>query len=176
MPEVIPPPVDPVKPTKCDHCGQKIQQAHKEMLTKHKLTILKAAAQYVMSTGVNDFRMRDMGDFTSNPSDYNNFSKLRFHGLITPVRDKATDRKIKGRWLITRNGWSFLRGELSIPKYVLVRNNAVQTKSDVLLSVKDVYYGSDVIQTTFEYFDDDGRPVGVRPLQPGANSKQGRLI
>jgi len=172
MPLVEAPAIEPTVKTKCDHCGQKIQQTHKEMLTKHKLTILKVAAQHVMSTGVNDFRMRDMGDFTTSPSDYNNFSKLRFHGLITPVKDKLSDRKIKGRWLITRNGWAFLRGELDIPKYVMVRNNSVQSRSDARISVRDVFYGSEVIQTTFEYFDDAGKPVGVRPLLPSANNKQ----
>lgn len=33
-----------------------------------------------------------------------------------------------------------------------------------------------VVQTSFEYFDDDGNPVGVRPNYPSSDSRQGRLI
>ncbi len=160
----------------CEHCGQTIQQAHKESMDKTRLLMLKAAADHVIQTGKNDFRKRDLGLEELGQSAYGNFGRIRYHGLITPIVDKNTGKRIKGRWLITRNGWGFLRGDRTIPKYVLVKNNSIQSYSTEQISVKDVYYGSETIQTTFEYFDDDGNPVGVRPVFPATKSAQMRLV
>jgi len=143
----------------CNHCGQEIKQAHKETLSKHKLTMLKAAARTVMETNVNDFSLHE----SSNITDYNNFQKLRYHGLAHHVRLQNGYVK-RGSWLITHNGWAFLRGELNLPKWVTVRNNRITDRSSELINVRDVYYGSEVVHTIFEYFDESGKPVGPRPI------------
>lgn len=146
---------------KCVHCGQVVIQAHKEVLNKMKLTMLQTAAQHVKETMRNDFKVYEFA-----PEDqfktYHNFQKLRYHGLITPVQENA--QRIRGRWLITRNGWAFLRGEVDLPKSVKVRNNKVVERDSKLINVRDVYRGSDVIATTFEYFE-DGEPIGYRPVR-----------
>ncbi len=69
----------------CSSCGQKIQESHKELLSRHKLTMLKRAASHVKSTMRNDFMVRDI----AGPEEfktYNSFQKLRYHGLVAPVR------------------------------------------------------------------------------------------
>lgn len=146
----------------CDHCGQPIQEAHKEAMDKTRLLMLKAAAQWVIDHNQNDFKKRDIGLEDMSISAYGNFGRLRYHALITPVQ--VNGNRVKGRWLITRQGWAFLRGEIEIPKFVLVRNNHIVLHSKQLVSVRDVYRGSEIMQTAFEYFDDEGYPVGVRPL------------
>jgi hypothetical protein len=146
----------------CNKCGQKIQTPHKEELNAMKLGLLRRAADHVMDTMVNDFRVRDF----AKPEEFkrfHNFQKLRYHGLVTPVRDRDTGQRIKGRWLITRNGWAFLRGDIGISKYVLVKNNSIVGYSDKQINVYAISHGLDAIQTTFEYFDDSGQPVGFRP-------------
>jgi hypothetical protein len=146
----------------CDKCGQRIQQAHKESMDKMKLLLLKAAAQHVIETGVNDFKKSDLNLQEIAQSAYGNFGKLRYHGLITPIRHN--DQRVKGRWLITRNGWAFLRGDINIPKFVKVRNNTIIEHSPVRISVRDVYYGSMAIETRFEYFHHEtGEMIGFRP-------------
>jgi len=158
---------------KCEHCGQEIKQAYKEVLSKHKLTMLQRAARYIMERRVNDY---DLHDMIHEHNDYTNFQKLRFHGLVHHVTDK-NGRKVRGHWLITRNGWAFLRGELQLPKFVLVKNNGVVTRSEETISVRDVYRGSEAIITMFEYFDDNGNMVGVRPNSaPNHNSQQTSLF
>jgi len=146
----------------CDHCGQEIKEAHKEVLNKMKLTMLQTAAAHVKQTMKNDFKVYEFAPEEQFKT-YNNFQKLRYHGLITPVRDNM-NRRIRGRWLITRNGWSFLRGELQMPSYVTVKNNRIDQHSAHLISVRDVYRGSEAITTTFEYFDEWGKPIGYRPV------------
>lgn len=148
----------------CDSCGQRIQETRKETLSKMKLTMLRAAADHVIATGKNDFRVRDF----SAPEDYklySNFHHLRFHGIIAKV--KKDGQVVPRHWLVTRNGWAFLRGELELPKYVLVRNNAIESRADRLVSLGDVWHGADNLVTNFEYFDHEtGEPIGWRPRFP----------
>jgi len=150
----------------CHSCGQPIKAAHKEILSKQKLTMLQTAARHVIATGVNDFKKRDVGDFANSPTAYNNFQKLRYHGLITQVKKDGV--KYRERWLITRNAWAFLRGELEMPKWVMIRNNHIDEnfpRCQELIGVKDVYRGSEAIVTTFEYFDHDtGAQIGFKPV------------
>lgn len=157
----------------CNHCGQRIQQAHKETMSRQKLTMLKAVAQHVIDTDSNDFKKSSVSTMQGNTA-YANFQKLRYHGLIAHVT--INGQRVRDRWLVTRNGWAFLRGELSLPKYVLVKNNHITTRSDLLISVRDVYYGSEAIQTTFEYFDDYGNKVGFAPVRRYIEDRQVRLV
>lgn len=157
--------------TICSHCHQKIRETHKEVLNKHKVLMLRDAAGLVKDTMVNDFAKSDLP--AQDHSAYGNFQKLRYHGLITPTRDD-TGNRIKGRWLITRNGWAFLRGELELPKFVLVRDNNVIERSPERIGIRQVYAGSTEVATAFEYFSEDGRPIGWKPA-PKPNYEQAML-
>ncbi len=136
--------------------------------------MLRRAADHVMRTMDNDFMVRDI----SEPEEYSmfhNFQKLRYHGLVTPVRDAAGGR-IKGQWLITRNGWAFLRGEIELSKYVLVSNNHIKDRSEEKVSLRNVNAGVLEITTRFEYFDDNNQPVGLRPAVPTPKPIQESLL
>ncbi len=56
--QVIPPPPEPMS-ERCSHCAQRIQLQRKELLNKHKATMLKRAAGHVMLTMKNDFKVSD---------------------------------------------------------------------------------------------------------------------
>lgn len=165
----------------CDHCGQRIPLTRKEMLNKHKVQMLKRAATYVKQQydageeNANDFMVRDF----TEPEDFkrfNFFSHLRLHGLVFKQTD-AAGNVLRGRWGITRNGWAFLKGQLQLPAYVLIKNNHIESRADLLVNFSDVWRGEDTMQTSFEYFDDDGKPVGVFPQAPAsADNNQGRLL
>lgn len=164
----------------CDHCGQRIPLTRKEMLNKHKVAMLKRAALHVIDKlnageeDANDFMVRDF----TEPEDFkrfNFFSHLRLHGLVFKQTD-AAGNVLRGRWGITRNGWAFLKGQLQLPAYVLIKNNHIESRADLLVNFSDVWRGEDTMQTSFEYFDDDGKPVGVFPSVPHNNDQQGRLL
>lgn len=153
----------------CRHCGSKIQQAHKEVLSKHKLDMLQMAAKHITQNKLpNDFHVKDAGeDFT----DYANFQKLRYHGLVHRVKD-SEGRYKRGHWFITPIGWQFLRGTREFPKYVLVRNNRIVEKSSEMIRVQDVYRSNPEVITHFEYFDDDGQYVGLKPDMVPSTDRQ----
>jgi len=139
--------------------GLAVKPIHKEVLNKKKVEMLKIAATHVIETMRNDFPLNEL---LGNTSFYNNFQKLRYHGLVHHVTVNGTRKR--GHWLITRNGWAFLRGELDLPAYVLVQGNRVFSRSDRRVFLKDVWAGSGNMATSFEYFDEYGKPVGFRPV------------
>ncbi len=172
MPQIELPAIE-IMSNRCTHCGQRIRLQRKEMLNTAKVRMLKRAAEHVMSTMKNDFMTKD---FTSNDEYklYSNFQHLRYHGLIAHVKVNGT--KLRKHWLITKNGWAFLRGDVELPKYVLVKDDHTQSRSDKKVYLKDLLHGEPYVQTSFEYFDDDGNPVGIRPQYPQTNDNQRRLI
>lgn len=174
MPQVIPPAAEPMNQERCDHCGQRIPLARKELLNKQMIKMLKRAAGHVKTTMKNDFMVRDFTE-PAEFKQYNWFSHLRLHGLIFKQRT-ADGKEIRARWGITRNGWAFLRGEKQLPAYVLVKNNHIVSHADEQVGFSHVWRGEDTMQTSFEYFDNDGNPVGIRPNYPSSDTNQGRLV
>jgi hypothetical protein len=151
----------------CTGCGEEHEvTTRKEFLNKHKLELLQQAARHVSNQMDNNFGLKEV--FGDNTNNYNNFQKLRYHGLVHHVRHNGA--LVRGRWLITRNGWAFLRGDLSLPKWVMVRGNRVlEMRALDKLSVTEVYVGSEIIDTVFEYFDEFNNPVGWRPTAKDRN-------
>lgn len=165
---------------KCLGCQRRIPLVRKETLNKHKVQMLKAAAAHVMeqveagADDPNDFMVRDF----AAPEDFkrfNFFSHLRLHGLVFKQRD-AAGKEIRGRWGIARNGWSFLRGDKELHKYVKVKDNEIKERSAEMVKFMDVWRGEATIETSFEYFLDDGTPVGLRPNYSVSESKQERML
>lgn len=142
----------------CEGCGQRLPQQRKETLSRIKVEILMSAGQLVTSTMTNRFKLRQICD---EPTHYNTFQKLRYHGLVAKL--KIDGQPVRNEWCITRNGFRFLRGRIDLPKYVLVKSNHVTERSDVMVSLTDVWRGAPYLEATFEYFDDDNNPIGLRP-------------
>lgn len=136
---------------------------HRETLSKHKLTMLQKASREVERTGVN---IVDIGIFRDNINDYNNWQKLRLHGLITHTISNGVVQR--GKWLITRQGWEFLEGKKNLPVWVEVSDNHIVARANKLIGVRDVYHGSEAIVTTFQYFIDETR-LGYRPVARQSN-------
>lgn len=145
----------------CDNCGQRLPQARKETLSKIKVVILMSAGQLVAERMSNRFKLKEVAACVE-PSHYNNFQKLRYHGLIAKL--KIDGQPVRNEWCITRNGFRFLRGRIALPKYVLIKENHVVERSDILLTLTDVWRGAPYLENSFEYFDDDNNPVGLRPV------------
>lgn len=65
--------------------------------------------------------------------EWNNFTKLRFHGLA--VRDEKAGA---GYWLLTRRGNDFLHGKLAIPAKVMTIDNKVEGHDDIVRTIDEV--------------------------------------
>lgn len=105
----------------------------------HKLTPLLVNSLIKMRTrvlekGVNRIHLRN--DLNLSKSEYNNFQKLRFHGLIAHC-EKNGERE-EGYWLLTRRSSDFLKGEQKIPMRVKTFRNRVIEHDKRFTSVSEV--------------------------------------
>jgi hypothetical protein len=95
------------------------------------VTALVKAIRFVQANNKNKFHLqKDLKELTKN--EYNNFQKLRFHGLVAKIHDKS------GYWLITRRGGQFLRGEITVPWKVETFRNRVIGHSPEQVHIKDL--------------------------------------
>ncbi len=96
---------------------------YKEVKThKHVLTpgLVKTLVKFYKAccAGNNEVNPATIGLSTT---EYNNFQKLRYFGLVAKVKVAGIHKK--GYWLTTHRGAEFLKNRISLPKYVYTRNN-----------------------------------------------------
>ncbi len=102
----------------CPNCGA-LMKEYWHSLSPGLVICLVKAIKFVKKNNLNKFKLTDL-ELSQNQ--FNNFQKLRFHGLIA----HADHDNIKsGQWLITNRGGQFLRGELSVPRKVKTFRNRV---------------------------------------------------
>jgi hypothetical protein len=104
----------------CECCGAKMYK-YWHRLTPMLIDTLKKFHQAVIRKGANDIHVPKEVNLTKQ--EYNNFQKLRFHGLVAKYKSKGIHKT--GHWLITRRGAQFLAGELAVPCRVQTFRNKV---------------------------------------------------
>lgn len=135
---------------RCKHCGQRIRE-RKESLSRGLVKTLVKFGRAVNKLDRNEVHPRK--EVSLDKSEYNNFQKLRYFGLVAKVEDRA------GYWLITRNGGAFLRGEFLSHKYVTVRDNRVVAYSDERVGIHDSLEDIPYWMEKDDYLKDLFKPV-----------------
>jgi hypothetical protein len=74
-------------------------------------------------------------------SQYVNFPKLKYWGLATNCTENDDDSGRGGIWTITEKGWAFVKGEISIPHFVILYRNVVKEFIGEELKIQDVSEG-----------------------------------
>ena len=123
----------------CPCCGAKLT-GRDERISKGVATSLikfrEAAILSLKYRGLNKVHLAKDLDLTKNQ--YNNFQKLRYHGLIAHYKDKETKEYESGYWLLTKRGNSFAKNECSISKKVVIFRNKIVERSDEKITLKEV--------------------------------------
>lgn len=115
---------------KCPNCGASMKSFH-HALSSGLVSALIKAIKFVQLTNKNQFHLQgDLKELTKN--EYNNFQKLRFHGLVAKIDGKA------GFWCITRRGGQFLRGEIALPDSVETFRNKIVSHAESLVHIRDL--------------------------------------
>jgi hypothetical protein len=121
-------------------------------ITAGMVSALAKMYAHVIRTGKNDVNPRKDMDRTENEltkDEDGNWTKLRFHALIAKVKENGQHKR--GRWLITRRGAQFLRGEIQIPARVWTFRNHIVERSEEMVTVAQVY-GSEPYYPTYADF------------------------
>jgi len=117
----------------CECCGQTISP-RRERISKGIVRSLYKMAIYVKALKLNKVHPRN--DLELTKSEYNNFQKLRYRGLI--AKYKSNGEILPGYWLITHKGYSFLNNESPTANYVSVLNNRIIGYGDDMLTFSDI--------------------------------------
>lgn len=141
--------------TRCPHCNASMKQ-YWHRLTPLLVSVLIKFRNAVSDKGVNEIHVPK--ELPLSTTEYNNFQKLRFHGLVAKVRISGVHKS--GYWLLTHRGSEFLKGTIEIPAKVLTFRNEVIDRSERLVGVKGVLGSAPFLETieTIEYkFGDNGQ-------------------
>lgn len=123
------------------------KQTNKEMLSRGLVDTLMIFAREVKRTGNNSIHISDKLDL--NHSQYNNFQKLKYHGLV--AKDGRFGNK-SGYWCLTTRGIKFLSNKESVPVYVLVDDNQKvgESENKVFISELRPAFDDEYWQKNFE--------------------------
>lgn len=125
---------------------------HREVMNRHKVDILKRMADHVIATGRNEIPLKALAN---DINDYNNCQKLRYHACIFKIK--------RGTWGITSHGWDFMKGEKELPRRIYVEDNAIVSRSDDMVNIREIVTAPFFVYNTFEYQDENG--VVIRPVE-----------
>ena len=137
------------KPSHCPTCDASLD-GRWENITKSQITLLNKLHRGIKRFNRNSIHLQDDLNLTKN--EYNNFQKLRYNGLVAHA--DAT-----GCWLMTRRGASFLKGEIDLPKGVLVFRNRIQKYATKRVDIKSVLKNDEPYY--YQAGDFDYQPVDV---------------
>lgn len=128
----------------CSNCNASMKMFW-QMLSPGLVGCLIKAIEFVNYNNKNEFNLQK--DLDLSKTEYNNFQKLRFHGLIAHSGDKL------GYWLITKRGGAFLRNEVAIPAGVQTFRNTVMGHTEEMVRITDFknYFPKFESEFAFEY-------------------------
>ena len=129
----------------CLHCGARLKK-YWHRLTPGLVKVLVKCYKKVSEKQENIFLMKDLN---LDHSEYGNFQKLRFHGLI--AKNRVNGEIQHKEWLITSRGTDFLRGEIQIPIRVQTFRNRVVDHDIELVTVTDVMRDVVYWEQNFDY-------------------------
>jgi hypothetical protein len=119
-------------------------------LTPGMVGALEKASKYVYQHK-NEFHLRKdlIGKNEFTKVEYNNFQKLRYHALVAKVKKRGAVKR--GYWLITKRGFDFLAGRVSIPDRVQTFRNKITAHSTRLVFVKTIYGAMPYFDEAYDY-------------------------
>lgn len=101
----------------CPCCGQFVKLYNRKLHTVMALMLIKL---YKLGEGYHHIR-----DFIVTPTGTNDFSKLRYWGLVAemPKDESDSSKRTSGFWAVTTKGTDFVHGKQSVPSHVQLFNS-----------------------------------------------------
>lgn len=111
----------PKASARCSHCGAKT--------VRYPFNFNKGLAICLRKMRPHSKAPVEIKNLGLTTSQWTNFQKLKYWGLIFPHEDKGVRKG--GWWFITKRGLRFLRGDITLPKTVwMYRNKLVAVEPD----------------------------------------------
>lgn len=126
---------NPTTPEVCSCCGAKML-VHRHRISKGLAVALIKFRQKIIEFGRNKIHIKD--EIALTKSEFNNFQKLRYHGLVTKYINPETKQNEAGYWILTRRGNQFCKCQIEIPEWVATFRNKIHSKSDVKTFINEI--------------------------------------
>ena len=127
--------------TICPYCGASLVMRW-ERLSKGLVKTLIAFRKEVVEK--NKFnRVHPRKDMNLGITEYANFQKLRYHGLVAHVK-KSDGTDDSGYWLLTRRGNLFCKNQIDIPEKVLIFRNKIEARGTTFININTVLKNNEV--------------------------------
>jgi hypothetical protein len=131
----------------CSCCGGKLTGRYERVSKGLALSLLKFREQILSQSElagklVNKVHLSK--DLKLSKNEYNNFQKLRYHGLIAHYKNKETKEYETGYWLLTSRGNLFCKNELAVPKKLLIFRNKIEERSEEKITLENVLKNDDI--------------------------------
>ena len=131
---------------KCPHCGASLKK-HWHRLSVGLVTTLLKFRQACIANGTHTIHVPKQVSF--DKSEYNNFQKLRYHGLVAKARDKDGNH-LSGYWILTRRGAEFCKNRVKLPIKVQTFRNKISARSDDKANIYEIL---EIIGDKLPYWD-----------------------
>lgn len=126
-------------PKKCPCCGASMK-LHWHRLSKGLVqTLIKVRKEVIAKRSY----IVHIADLNLTNTEFGNFQKLRFHGLIAKSRDKQ-GKHDRGYWIFTRKGNLFCKGLVQTPDKVGTFRNIIRKKSSIMVTMQAVLENQDL--------------------------------
>ena len=119
----------------CPCCGANLTGRFERVSRGLANSLIKFRKQ-VVKNKVNKIHLAN--DLELSKNEYNNFQKLRYHGLIAHYKCKETKEFLTGYWLLTHRGNKFCKNELHVPKKLHIFRNKIVERSEERICLKEV--------------------------------------
>lgn len=130
---------------RCPNCGASMK-SYWFKITPGLVKALVKMADRIRGTGVNRVHKKEL---PFGHSEYGNFQKLRFFGLIDKYRENGVWRR--GDWCLTLNTVPFLNGMYRVPDKIRVFRNEIIEKSPNMVTIHEIMKGDEWFQTVYQH-------------------------
>jgi hypothetical protein len=130
---------------KCPVCHAKISKYKSQMNIVQSKALIKISKGVILKAQTRTFQEANDIFVSHLPnhlelthSERSNLSKLRLHGLIAKVKEDGQVQA--GRWLVTKRGWEYLKGQ-AVPAYIYHFRNKVINSSEETITIGEAMKG-----------------------------------
>lgn len=127
--------------TICPYCGASLVMRWERLSKGLVKTLIEFRKEVVEKNKFN--RVHPRKDMKLGISEYANFQKLRYHGLVAHVK-KADGTEDSGYYLLTRRGNLFCKNQIEVPEKVLIFRNKIEARGTTFTNVERILKGIDI--------------------------------
>ena len=125
----------------CPYCGASLVMRWERLSKGLVKSLIEFRKEVVYKNKFN--RVHPRKDMKFGITEYANFQKLRYHGLVAHVK-KADGVEDAGYYLLTKRGNLFCKNQIEVPDKVLIFRNKIEARGTTFTNVERALKNNDM--------------------------------